>query len=420
MAPDQGGRAALDDLASHCVLIAKGDIRDWKLSQREQVGQVIEWAGRIRERGGKGIELEDFQILSGFDCSLGRIRKNNDTYNLIKQLKDDLIPAAAPLLAGEYYGSQRATLIEAMGRFDNLYRSRKAAQSALDFEDLQEFTVRLLEENDDARESIQGQFDYILMDEFQDTNGLQSKLLGSAAVAGPVLRGGRYQSIDLRFSTRRSAGVPLVPGAGGGRGQAHLAELRENWRSRKEILDAVSSLVGRSEGVEPHAFSPAQDFKRKKEPSVEVIRCLGDEALEAKWVASRIVAMRGTLSLESGKAEFGDMAVLVRKADSIKAFTDAFDEASIPYAVTAGKGFFEAREVNDLTHLLRRAGESARRDQPGGGAAVAAGGGGGCDSAAAQAVRRYGGGDGGIGARVPSRSGRLARGTASRLGGPVC
>src|SRR5207249_12131119 len=74
---------------------------------------------------------------------------------------------------------------------------------------------------------------------------------------------------------------------------------------------------------------------------------------EAKWVARRIGELQGTLSLEAGPARFGDMAVLVRKADSLQAFTAAFGEAGIPYVVTAGKGFFEAREVSDLTHLLR-------------------------------------------------------------------
>jgi ATP-dependent helicase/nuclease subunit A len=99
-------------------------------------------------------------------------------------------------------------------------------------------------------------------------------------------------------------------------------------------------------------------FRRKSQPSVEVIRCLAEDsedalALEAKWVARRIGELQGTLALDGGAAGFGDIAVLVRKADSIRAFTAAFDEAGIPYVVTAGKGFFEAREVSDLTHLLR-------------------------------------------------------------------
>ena len=91
---------------------------------------------------------------------------------------------------------------------------------------------------------------------------------------------------------------------------------------------------------------------------MEVIRCLAEKAIRrwrSKQSGSQAASceLRGSLPLEAGAARFGDMAVLVRKADSIQPFTDAFDEAGIPYVVTAGKGFFEAREVNDLTHLLR-------------------------------------------------------------------
>src|SRR5205823_4865657 len=119
------------------------------------------------------------------------------------------------------------------------------------------------------------------------------------------------------------------------------------------ILRAVTSLIGTRPGLEPHSLEAVRKFRRKHEPSVEVIRCIGDESLEAQWVAARITALHGSLMLESGLAGFGDMAVLVRKADSIAPLTGAFDESGIPYAVTAGKGFYDAPEVADLTHLLR-------------------------------------------------------------------
>src|SRR5262249_25252668 len=138
----------------------------------------------------------------------------------------------------------------------------------------------------------------------------------------------------------------------------HLAELRESWRSRGDILRAVMWLVGGQAAIEAHSVQPVRKFRRKSQPSVEVIRCWADDsedalALEAKWVARRIGELQGTLALEGGPARFGDMAALVRKADSIRAFTAAFDEAGIPYLGTAGKGLFGGREVSDLTHLLR-------------------------------------------------------------------
>src|SRR5439155_618080 len=108
------------------------------------------------------------------------------------------------------------------------------------FSDLEEFSVRLLEENEEARERIRRQFDHVLMDEFQDTNGLQSKLLGLLRPAdrfyavGDInqsIYGFRHadpQVFDDYRSRLRSEGK-------------QVAELRENWRSRGDILNAVLS-----------------------------------------------------------------------------------------------------------------------------------------------------------------------------------
>ena len=343
-------------LASHCDRILAGSFFDWKPSQKEQLARIAEWRDRLRARHGQPVAALDFQILAEYPRVLSRIPRNNPVYSLIGELTD-LTAAAETILVDSFYGSQRATLLDAMARFDALYRSRKTAQGALDFSDLEEYSVRLLEENEKARERVRRQFDHILMDEFQDTNGLQSKLLDLLRPAdrfyavGDInqsIYGFRHadpQVFDAYRSRLRSEGK-------------HVAELRENWRSRSDILSAVLSLVGACDGIEPHTFQTARKFRRKSEPSIEVIRCLGEdtaeaEALEAKWVAARAGEFKTKLSLDDRQASFGDMAVLVRKADSIQAFTDAFDEAGIPYVVTAGKGFFETREVSDLARLLR-------------------------------------------------------------------
>jgi len=349
--PQTGSREALDSIALTSSEIVTSDFRDWTVNQREQIELVAEWGVRLRQRIGGPITKADFQILADFKCNQNKIKRNNRTYDLVTQIKAEIL-AAGPLLAAEYYAGHRITLLEAIGRFDALYRSRKTAESTLDFSDLEEFSVRLLEENEEARERIRRQFDHVLMDEFQDTNGLQSKLLDLLRTAdrfyavGDInqsIYGFRHADPQVFHSYRTR-----VENDG-----KHLAELRENWRSRGEILDAVLALLGSGEGIERHTFQPVRKFRRKSSPSVEVICARGDDVLEAQWVASRIGELRGTLLLQGGFARFADMAVLVRKADGIQALTSAFDEWGIPYVVTAGKGFYEAREVNDLTHLLR-------------------------------------------------------------------
>ena len=70
--------------------------------------------------------------------------------------------------------------------------------------------------------------------------------------------------------------------------------------------------------------------------------------LEAAWVTRRIVEFTASLQLESGRAGFGDIAVLVRNSEVLPAFARAFELAGVPYLLNQGKGFFEAREVLDL------------------------------------------------------------------------
>ena len=330
--PRMGARAALDRIALDC----------------RGIERLADPGAHLGSRRGQPIELADFQILAEFDLNLNKIPKIERP--AIRRIRDELIPAIAPLMFAEYYADQRGTFLEALARFDALYRSRKAAQSALDFSDLEEFSVRLLEENDATRERVRRQFDHLLMDEFQDTNGLQSKLLDLLRPSGRFYAVGDInQAIyGFRHADPRVFHEYRTRIEAEGR---RAAELRENWRSRADILSSVLTLVGGRAGVEPHTFQPTRKFRRKSTPSVEVIRCLDDS--EARWVADRIAELQGTLTLESGSARFGDMAVLLRKADSMQAFTAAFDEAGIPYVVTAGKGFYEAREVSDLMNLLR-------------------------------------------------------------------
>ena len=342
MRPETGARQALDRMAEVCAEIARPEA-------------VAEFGAWLRSRRGEPVSLDDFRILAAFNFNLNTVpRKDRDP---IKRLRDEDLPRALSLLTAEYYAGPRRTLLSALTRFDALYRGRKADQSALDFSDLEEFSVNLLERNPEARARVRRQFDYILMDEFQDTNGLQSKLLDllrpedrfyAVGDINQSIYGFRYADPRVFEDYRRRI---VQEGK-------HLAELRENWRSRSDILHAVTSLIGSAEGIERHSFQPARKFRRKAAASVEAICCLAGDAeqaleLEARWVASRVMELRGALALERGPARFADMAVLVRKADTLQAFARAFDEAGIPYAVTAGKGFFEAREVRDLTHLLR-------------------------------------------------------------------
>jgi len=229
-----------------------------------------------------------------------------------------------------------------------LYRERKRQEGALDFADLEEFAARLLEENPEARARVQSQFDHILMDEFQDTNGQQAKLLGLLRRPGNFyavgdinqsIFGFRHAEPDVFREYRDTVA------AGGGR----MVELAGNFRSRAEILRAVETIAGGVPGIEPRRLTAERKFDRAVPVAVECLSVTADDmdqalAAEARWVARRV--------LELG-CDFQDVAVLVRNTEVIPAFTAAFDEAGIGYAVNHGRGFYDCREVADLVNLLR-------------------------------------------------------------------
>jgi ATP-dependent exoDNAse (exonuclease V) beta subunit len=131
---------------------------------------------------------------------------------------------------------------------------------------------------------------------------------------------------------------------GGGR----LVELTDNFRSRPAVLSAVETIAQGASGIVERPLVARRAFEQPREVCVEVLSA-ADLRVEARWVAQRI----GELAEDSQGFRFRDFAVLVRNTEVIGEFTAAFDEAGIPYLVNRGKGFYDTREVNDLTHLLR-------------------------------------------------------------------
>jgi ATP-dependent helicase/nuclease subunit A len=259
----------------------------------------------------------------------------------------------------ELYGRERRALVEILRRFDVLYTEEKRKLGTLDFSDLEHFALRLLEADREVRERVQRQFRQILMDEYQDTNGQQARLLellrgrGNFFAVGDInqsIFGFRYATPDV-FRRHREA----VTAAG-----HHHVELFENFRSRADILHAVQALVNDAGGVEGHELQARRDLPGKQQPSIEATAALGEskeaaERSEAEWIASRILELRESLTIgaDSRPADFRDMAVLVRKTSIIGPLTEAFDRFGVQYQVTRQIGFFEAREIRDLMHLLR-------------------------------------------------------------------
>jgi ATP-dependent exoDNAse (exonuclease V) beta subunit len=333
--------ATVRDLEQVLDALCNQNLSLWNGPQNEQLESALEGAERIVSAD---TPLDALRALARFSLNLNKCRKGNGAYELLREMKDLVDKKLPYTLMSELYRHERELVLELLHRFDRIYRQRKVESGLLDFSDLEEFSVRLLAGHVETRARLQRQFDHILMDEFQDTNGQQARLMELLRppdrfyVVGDVnqsIYGFRHADPEAFRAWRDDILA---------RGRHHV-DLRENFRSRPEILSAVETITGDCRGIEPRPLIPGKPFADQPEYAVEVIAAATPE-IEAGWVARRIAGMQPAV-------EFRDIAVLVRNTEVIGEFTAAFDAAGIPYVVNRGRGFYESREVNDLTNLLR-------------------------------------------------------------------
>jgi ATP-dependent helicase/nuclease subunit A len=345
--------ALLDDLRR--VLASAPAIPTPK--QTECIDALREWATRADAFVNEPASVRHFELLDQYPTKLP-----SKILSELKSIRDDRLDLYASTLAGEFYAPLKSVLLDVLELTDANYRRRKRERAALDFSDLEERAIDLLQGDARVLDSVRESFDQILMDELQDTNPLQWTLMDllrrprrffAVGDINQSIFGFRHADPDVFRRYRES-----VAGAGG-----TIDELYENFRSRGELLAAVEAIAGRTEGVEKHSLQPARSFLPKEPPSVEVIAAFGADAtaastVEAHWIAHRIVELAGTVQVQDGEnrqrtVRFRDMAILVRTSAALAPVMAALQESGVPYLAEGGRTFFETREVRDLVHLLQ-------------------------------------------------------------------
>ena len=248
--------------------------------------------------------------------------------------------AEADALSGD--GSEGRSREDALvaARVMKRYEERLAAYQASDFDDLVVLPMKLLERDAEVRDAWQGRLRYILVDEYQDTNGVQYEMLkllagerGSFTAVGDddqSIYGWRGATIDnLR---RLPVDYPKLK----------VIALEQNYRSTGSILAAANAVIGHN----PKLFEKKLWSDLGAGDPVSVIEC-DDEAHEADRVVARIESLR------SAGASFKDIAVLYRANHQARVFEQALRKAGIPYKVSGGQSFFDRAEIRDLCAWLR-------------------------------------------------------------------
>ena len=221
------------------------------------------------------------------------------------------------------------------------YEKKKKATNSMDFDDLLEKTLRMLQEHEEVAAFYRRQFQFILVDEYQDTNKIQADLIDTLArdhrnvmVVGDDAqsiyswRGANFKNI-LEFPKRYP--------------EAQVFKIEMNYRSVPEILHVANAAISAN----------VEQFRKNLAPTRELhgmrpaVVALNDGAEQAQFVAQRI------LELRDEDVDLSDIAVLYRAHYHAIELQLELSRRGIPYQITSGIRFFEQAHIKDVVSFLR-------------------------------------------------------------------
>jgi DNA helicase-2/ATP-dependent DNA helicase PcrA len=220
------------------------------------------------------------------------------------------------------------------------YEHRLRTNNAVDFGDLLKKLVELLEGNEAVRAELQHKFRYAMIDEFQDTNAAQYRIV--RALVGPERNLCVVGDDDQAIYRWRGADVRNLEYFRRDFPDAKVIKLEENYRSTGRILRAANAVITRSHVRE----SKVLFTKNGEGHAIELIQAR-DEREEAQQIASRVRAAH------SRGAKLSDVAVFYRIHAQSRPLEEAMRAANVPYAIVGGQRFYDRAEVKDLLSYLR-------------------------------------------------------------------
>jgi DNA helicase-2/ATP-dependent DNA helicase PcrA len=220
------------------------------------------------------------------------------------------------------------------------YEENLLAADAVDFNDLIGLVVRLFAEHPDVLEKWRERFHYVLVDEYQDTNHAQYRLL--RALAGGHRNLCCVGDDDQSIYGFRGADISNILDFQKDYPEALVVRLEQNYRCSSNILTVANAVVARNSG----RIAKALWTEAAPGPLVNVL-VAPDPTGEAQLVA------RAIRQLADGDFGYEDMVILYRSNRTAQVFEKALARTSIPYEVVGGRSFWERREVRDVLAYLR-------------------------------------------------------------------
>ncbi|KUO96489.1 DNA helicase PcrA [Ferroacidibacillus organovorans] len=235
-----------------------------------------------------------------------------------------------------------ATLFEQMAaKVYTLYQRRLKEQNALDFDDLIEKTVELFTEHDDVLAFYQRKFQYILVDEYQDTNRSQYELV--------TLLAKRHRNLcvvgdaDQSIYAWRGADISNILSFEKDYPDAVVVKLEQNYRSTQSILDAANAVIKNNRNrPEKRLWTANKGGSRVR------VHMAMDEREEARYLVEEAQRLH-----DERDVPYSEMAVLYRTNAQSRVVEELCLQAGIPYRVVGGTRFYERKEIKDVVAYLR-------------------------------------------------------------------
>lgn len=236
--------------------------------------------------------------------------------------------------AGDFYEQKVADIY-------SRYEQKLQLNNALDFDDLLMLSIKLLQENKEVREKYQDRFDYLLVDEYQDTNHAQYLLTKFLAA--------KHRNIcvvgdaDQSIYGWRGADIQNILDFEKDYPDAKVIKLEQNYRSTQIILDAANAVIENNTGRKP------KNLWTENKSGADIIYFQAvDERDEARFVIEQLQNLQRT---ENKK--LGDMAILYRTNTQSRIFEEMLIKSGISYNMVGGLKFYERKEIKDIIAYLR-------------------------------------------------------------------
>jgi len=270
-----------------------------------------------------------------------KLYKPNQVHARISIAKNSLIGPLEYLANGELMANDAAALRPKIGEIYKAYAEKCFRAGAMDFDDLLFNTALLFRDHPDVMLKYQQRFQYILVDEYQDTNVVQYNIVRTMAARHENLTvvGDDSQSI-YAF---RGANIQNILNFRSDYPDHKLFKLEQNYRSTKTIVGAANSLIDKNRDQIKKAIWTDNDEGEK----IRVHRALSDNE-EGAFVAHDIFAQRMQHQLHNK-----DFAILYRTNAQSRSMEEALRKLNIPYRIHGGLSFYQRKEIKDLISYFR-------------------------------------------------------------------